>query len=82
MNQLGEVSAAGLPGLVGASASVEDFRKVSGVAAIKAATSQLNARLAAQGVPLTAALLQELTLCLVYESASTVKSASTSPMLK
>ena len=56
VNQLGDVSAAGLQGVVGAPASVKDFRKVSGVAAIKAATSQLNARLAAQGVPLTAAL--------------------------
>ena len=41
--------ASNVQGRVGAAISFEEFKKVSGVAAITAATAQLNARLAARG---------------------------------
>ena len=49
LDKLTRTKAAKLQVLVGANVSFEEFRKVSGVATIAAATAQLNARLAARG---------------------------------
>ena len=50
LGKLSRIKASKVQALVGANVSFEEFRKVSGVAAIAAATAQLNSRLAARGV--------------------------------
>ena len=49
LGKLSRIKASKVQALVGANVSFEEFRKVSGVAAIAAATAQLNARLTARG---------------------------------
>ena len=50
-HHVAEISAGRLQSLVGAQASFVEFKEVSGVAAMDDARTQLNARLAARGVP-------------------------------